>query len=127
MEKPRRRIYLAGGFKSGWQNFASQELNSFDILDPSIHNIEEPAAYTEWDLRAIRECDILLANMEESNPGGYALALEIGYAKALGKQVIFVDQLSDSSRKRHFEMVRQAADRVFSTMPSALNYIATAT
>lgn len=126
MARGRKRIYLAGGFKSGWQNIVLNELRDFELLDPSAHNIEDPAAYTEWDLRAVRECDVILANMEESNPGGYALALEVGYAKALGKHVVFIDQLSDSSRKRHFEMIRQASDRVFTNLADALEYVSQA-
>jgi nucleoside 2-deoxyribosyltransferase len=123
MVKDRKRIYLAGGFKSGWQNTVFRELSDFEVLDPSTHNIEDPAAYTEWDLRAVRECDVILANMEESNPGGYALALEVGYAKALGKRIVFVDQIHDPIRKRYFEMIRQTSDRVFSTLADALAFI----
>lgn len=123
MEKTKKRIYLAGGFNSRWQQVALKELRDFVVLDPSGHNIEDPVAYTEWDLRSIRECDLVLANMEENNPGGYALAMEVGYAKALGKDVVFVDQLKDSIRKKYFEMIRQASDRVFSDLPAALEYI----
>jgi len=116
-------IYLAGGFKSGWQLEAHKCLTSFEILDPSKHNIEEPKAYTEWDLNAIRKCSIVLANMESTNPAGYALALEIGYARALGKKIIFVDQILDIKIKRYFEMVRQLSDMVFPTLQDAIKYL----
>lgn len=111
-----RKVYLAGGFRSKWQaQVAGRLAGCFELLDPSAHNILDPAEYTEWDLEAVRESDIVLANMEASNPGGYSLALEVGFAKALGKQIIMVDQVTEPSVKRYFEMVRQCSDRVFPT------------
>lgn len=122
-KQPRKKIYLAGGFSSGWQAEASAILLDYDILDPSSHNIENPKGYTEWDLAAITQCDVVLANMESTNPGGYALALEVGYAKALGKFIVLVDQIEDSKIKYFFEMVRQCSDVVFEKLPDALKYL----
>ncbi len=119
----RKSVYLAGGFRSKWQDKARLALTNFDILDPSGHDIQDPKAYTQWDLEAIRQCDVVLANMENTNPGGYSLALEIGYAKALGKQIVFVDQISNQAVKEYFEMVRQASDIVFKSLEEALIYL----
>lgn len=119
----RKKIYLAGGFKSEWQTEVHKSLTRFDILDPSKHNIKEPKLFTEWDLAAIRECDIVLANMESTNPGGYALALEVGYAKALNKKIIFVDQLIDPTSRLYFEMIRQCSDEVFNKLSDALAFL----
>lgn len=118
-----KTIYLAGGFKSGWQLEVKQRLRGFAILDPSEHNLSDPKAYTEWDLDAVRHCDIVLANMEATNPGGYALALEVGFAKALSKRIVFVDQIEDSVVGKYFEMVRQVSDVVFATLDEALSYV----
>jgi len=71
----------------------------------------------------VRQSDVILANMEQSNPGGYALALEVGYAKALSKKIIFVDQVSDPTIGRYFEMVRQVSDVVFTDLHEALAYL----
>ncbi len=121
---PLRKIYLAGGFKSNWQaQVAARLAGSFELLDPSVHNIQDPAEYTRWDLEAIRQSDIVLANMEASNPGGYSLALEVGFAKALGKAIFMVDQVEDPSVKHYFEMVRQCSERVFSTLVEALDHL----
>jgi nucleoside 2-deoxyribosyltransferase len=95
----------------------------FELLDPSAHNINDPAEYTRWDLEAVRQSDIVLANMEASNPGGYSLALEVGFAKALGKRIVLVDQIEEQSVKRYFEMVRQCSERVFPTLGEALDYL----
>lgn len=84
-------VYLAGGFRSGWQAKVKSKLPSYIFLDPSQHNIEDPAEYTRWDLNAIRQSDIVIGYMESTNPGGYSLALEIGFARALGKTVLLVD------------------------------------
>lgn len=119
----RRVVYLAGGFKSGWQARVIEKLPGFDFLNPSQHNIQDPAEYTRWDLNAVRSCDIVLGYMESTNPGGYSLALEIGFARALGKSVLLVDEISDPSIKRYFEMVRQCSDHVFTTLGHAIDHL----
>lgn len=121
---PLRGIYLAGGFRSNWQaQVAARLVGSFELLDPSSQNIQDPAEYTRWDLEAVRQSDIVLANMEASNPGGHSLALEVGFAKALGKRIFLVDQIEDPSVQRYFEMVRQCSERVFSTLAEALDHL----
>lgn len=118
-----KKIYLAGGFRSGWQAEVIKQLPRYLFLDPSQHNINDPKEYTNWDLDAIRQCDIVLANMEPTNPGGYSLALEIGFARALNKTVLLVDQIEDSSVSRYFEMVRQCSDRIFKTLDQAVKHL----
>ena len=118
MGKP--TVYLAGGFRSGWQNLARAALSShYDLLDPRQHALASPSEYTSWDLAAIRRCHVVLAYMEESNPGGYALALEIGYAHALGKHIVLVDVL-DQARSKYFAMVREVANYQASSLQDAL-------
>jgi len=119
-----RKIYLAGGFRSNWQSVVKSKLKGFELLDPGAHGIEDPVEYTRWDLAAVRDSEIVLANMEASNPGGYALALEIGFARALGKKIYLVDQIEDPSVKRYFEMVRQCSSEVFNTLDEAIEHIA---
>jgi nucleoside 2-deoxyribosyltransferase len=121
-----RTIYLAGGFRSGWQKSVIQQLPGYSFLDPSQHNIQNPSEYTKWDLEAIRASDIVLGNMEATNPGGFSLALEIGFARCLDKTVILVDQIEDPSISRYFEMVRQCSDFVFKSLDQAIEYLADA-
>lgn len=121
---PPRKIYLAGGFRSNWQALVVARLSkSFELLDPSAHNIQDPAEYTRWDLEAVRQSDMILANMEASNPAGYSLALEVGFARALGKRIYLVDQIENPSVRRYFEMVRQCSERVFPTLEEAIDYL----
>lgn len=125
---PLRKIYLAGGFRSKWQVHVISRLSgAYELLDPSTHNIQDPAEYTKWDLDAVRHSDIVLANMEATNLGGYSLALEVGFARALGKRILLVDQIKDASVSRYFEMVRQCSERVFSTLEEAIDYLETLT
>jgi nucleoside 2-deoxyribosyltransferase len=119
-------VYLAGGFHSGWQREVIKTLPSYRFLDPSQHDLADPRAYVEWDLDAIARCDLVLANMEASNPGGYALALELGYAKALHKAIVLVDQLVNEPQRRYFEMVRHCADHVFDDLGQAIRHLQTA-
>ncbi len=124
-QKTRKAIYLAGGFRSGWQLQTKSTLAGYEFLDPSAHNIQDPKEYTEWDLAAVGSCDIVLANMEPSNPGGYSLALEVGFAKALAKTIVLVDQITDPTVSKYFEMVRQVSDATFNDLDAALDYLKT--
>ena len=111
------RVYLAGGFRGGWQDRVIEAFNEpfgeyldVEFVDPRKHGLKEEADYTEWDLRAIRECDVVFAVSEHDNPSGYGLMLEIGYAKALGKQIIFCELGSDPVRTRYYGMARVVSD-----------------
>ncbi len=120
--KPQSTIYMAGGFRSNWQE-RFRKLEHFKFIDPSQHGLRDPAEYTQWDLDAIQRSDVLLAYMERDNPGGYALALEIGYAKALGKTIILVEDPGQPERSRYFEMVRQVSDYCFDSPDRCVEFL----
>jgi nucleoside 2-deoxyribosyltransferase len=118
------KVYLGGGFRSGWQSKARAAAPRLKFLDPSSHNLTDPIDFTKWDLNAVRCSDIVFAYLEEHNPGGYSLALEIGYAKALHKVIVLVDEMSrDVNKARHLLMVRQSATVVFETLSEGLVYL----
>lgn len=119
------KVYLAGGFKSNWQEKVREALPQLIYFDPRQHNLQDPKQYTQWDIDAIEECDIVFAYMEQSNPAGYALALEIGYAKGFyfytDKIVILIhDDPQDGKRWHYFEMVHQLCDYVFVDIDSGI-------
>ena len=119
----RKTLYLAGGFHSGWQAAVHEVLgDQYIILDPSTHDLPDASAYTAWDLKAIRRCDAVLAHMENTNPGGYALAMELGFARALGKTIVLVDNL-EPARAKYFGMVREIATRRFQDLREACAYL----
>jgi len=121
----RLKIYLAGGFHSGWQDLVMKALPSFEYFDPRSHGLVTKAEYTAWDLEAIRRSDYVFAYFEPTNPGGYALALEVGFAKALGKFVIVVDEKSatDTQTGRYLEMVGETADASFKTLKDGVAFL----
>lgn len=102
-----KTVYLAGGMKSGWQKRLKDLLPNFNYLDPCTHGFTHPSLYTEWDLQAVREADIVFAYLEQGNPSGYGLCIECGYAWALGKYIIVVDEKSslDPQTKRQLGML----------------------
>ncbi len=60
-------VYLAGGFRTRWQDRVSL-LDGFEFIDPSQHKLTDPKAYTAWDLNAISRADIVLAYLERGWP-----------------------------------------------------------
>ncbi|MEI7911366.1 MAG: nucleoside 2-deoxyribosyltransferase domain-containing protein [Verrucomicrobiota bacterium] len=105
-------IYLAGGFHSGWQDIVILNIHAqVNIIDPRSHKIQLPSNYTAWDLEAIDRSDIIFAYLEATNPAGYALACEIGYARAMGKLIVFItDEIKcPDTRSKYYEMIRECA------------------
>jgi hypothetical protein len=119
------KIYLAGGLHSGWQEIVAGIAPRFTFLDPRNHELTDGAQYTLWDLAAIRRSDLVFAYLEPTNPAGYSLALEVGYAKALGKPVVLVDEKSTLTEetRRHTAMIHALADVTFQSLDDGLNYI----
>lgn len=122
------KIYLAGGFKGGWHNLVMHELKDFfTFFNPQKHNLDEVKKYTTWDLYHVGKADIILGYMSSTNPSGYGLALEIGYAKALGKLVILVDERSpiDETFARYFSICHESANITFLSLSEAIQYLQT--
>lgn len=120
------KVYLAGGMSSNWQ---SKVINSFDdsiiFFNPQKHNLELSSEYTSWDLFFVRRCDIVFACMEENNPSGIGLSLEVGFAKALGLTIILVDEKSkhDPVFKAKFKIVRESATIVYDNINEGIQYL----
>jgi hypothetical protein len=118
-------VYLAGGTRSNWQDIVTASLPEFTVIDPRSHHLADERAYTAWDLEAIRQSTWILAHLEATNPGGYNLALELGYAKALRKKIILVDEKSakDHGTHRHTGMLRAIADITPHTLDEAITFL----
>jgi len=118
------KIYLAGGMRTAWQDEVIARLPSgHTIFDPRTHGLTEPSDYTRWDLDRVAESDILVAGMGAENPSGFGLSVEVGYAHALGKPVIFYDALGDDVRSRYFGMHRVIAARVASSIEEVVSAV----
>lgn len=120
------QIYLAGGMNSNWQAKLMEKFGKgFIYFNPKDHLLEISSEYTPWDLFYVMKCDILFAYMEKNNPSGIGLSLEVGYAKALGKTIILVDEKSSSDEffKEKFKIVRDSATIVFDNLSLGLEYL----
>ena len=120
-------VYLAGGFRSGWQEQLLSSTSGINFYDPRTHKLDQEDEYTAWDLLAVRKSDLIFAYAEASNPSLYGLSVEVGYAKALGKTIIFIDEKSkvDPEVGRYLGMIRSCADVVFESFEDGLEYFKT--
>ena len=101
------KVYLSGGMHSGWQDTATDEFAvGITVLNPRQHGLSAPEQYSAWDREAIKQCDVVLAYMENSNPCGKSLGFEVGYAKGLGKLVVLVDE----TKHRYMDLIRHSVD-----------------
>lgn len=107
------KVYLAGGFKSGWQN---NVVTYHKILDPSKKDESNMSMSEigEFDKTYIKDADIIFAYMERTNPSGFGLSCEIGYAHALGKIVILIlEKNHEKHSDKSLEFLTCFADYVF--------------
>lgn len=117
------KIYAAGGFTDAWQNKIKVLFPEFEILDPRTWQHPLPEIYTQRDLQAIRNSDLVLAYMNSANPSGYGVSIEIGYAYGIGKHIVFLDMLDVDWRSKYFGMARSMANAVFYDFDSCEQYI----
>lgn len=121
-----KAVYLAGGAKGvDWQAKVAKLLPGWPLLDPRECKSTNPSEYTEFDLGQIDKARVFLAYMDSDNPSGYGLAVELGYAYAVGnKHIIFVDAMNENDpRSRYFDMLRVMSAQVFKTLPEAAEYL----
>lgn len=116
------KVYLCGGFKSGWQDKVIEEVRRLradaEIGDPRENymlGFRIPADYTPRNLLAITGSDLIFAYMEKDNPGYPNFAFEIGFAHCMGKKIILVNEKGP----RWAEMLHHVAD-VYGDIESAL-------
>lgn len=118
-------VYLAGGMSSfnDWRDPIKKELGEdIEFLDPRNSGSSDEAKYSAYDLECVRRCDVVLAYMSSANPSGVGMSLEMGYAYALHKYIIFVDS-TDIMRRRYFGMNRYVANVVHKNMEAAIVHL----
>jgi nucleoside 2-deoxyribosyltransferase len=116
------KVFLSGRLESNWQDKVIAEVRNVEFYDPRSHELQSPNQYAIWDTHHVRRADILFAYMEKDNPSGYGLAIEIGYARSLGKTVILVDERSqvDEQFRRYFAIVREMSDVVLDSLEEGI-------
>lgn len=125
-----QRVYLAGGFGSGWQDEVKR-LNSFIWFDPKVkerpNGFEVPMSVNEygtWDLHFIKLCDIVFVYAERTNPSCIGLSVEMGYAKGIGKTVILVlEPNHETIKDAYLQFLKKAANITFETLQDGLDYL----
>lgn len=134
------KVYLAGGLNDfDWQNKVissikdenkpnKKEINDnkrFVFYNPREHMLTNSREYTIWDLFYVQKCDILFAYMQKENPSGFGLTLEVGYARALDKPIILVDEKSvdDENFKKYFKIVRESSSIVFNNLEDGIKFL----
>lgn len=121
------KVYLAGGFRSNWQKKVITNCdNAFIFFNPREHGLEKAVSmYTTWDLHHVKQSDILFGFMEKDNPSGYGLSLEVGYAKALSKTIILIDEKSknDKTFERYFDIVRESSNIVLDSFEEGIEVL----
>ncbi len=75
-------------------------------------------------MAALRTSDVIFAALEGGKPAD-ALAMQMGYAKALGKHVILVDQKSatEPAAAASLEPLAALADAPFPTLAEGITYL----
>lgn len=122
------KVFLSGGMnESNWQQFVIDQTGKegFTFYNPREHKLSLSREYTIWDLFYVKNSDVVFAYMQKENPSGYGLTLEIGYATALGKPIILVDERSDVDNKfgGFFEIVRQSSSIVFNNLTDGIKFL----
>jgi nucleoside 2-deoxyribosyltransferase len=120
------KIFLSGGFKSNWQLKVITELqDQFIFFNPREHGLEHSDFYTTWDIHFVKECDILFAYMESTNPSGYGLSFELGIAYALNKTIILIDEKSplDQQFAKYFKILHRPSGVVLSNLDEGIEYL----
>lgn len=128
------KIYLAGGMRSGWQEDLISEIRSIKenseyklngeiiFINPANHSLLDSKEYSTWDFYFLRQSDIVFAYLEETNPKGIGLAVEVGMAKALNKTIIFIDEKS-TNNDNTFKIIREASDFVTNEYRKGVKYL----
>jgi len=114
------KVYLAGGIGSNWQDRVVEAAPDDEYLDPRNHGLTDEKMYTQWDLAAIREADIIFAYLQADNPAGHNMAFELGFAHALGKPILFVNE--SQKFERFVGMLRAVSQAYFNNFDDALAY-----
>ena len=120
------KVFLSGGFQTNWQSRVIEAANDkFIFFNPKEHDLEHSDFYTTWDIHFVKECDILFAYMEESNPSGYGLAFELGVAYSLNKTIILVDEKSkeEPTFAKYFRILYKPSGVVLRNLTEGIDYL----
>lgn len=122
------KIYLAGGFHSGWQDEVESACPQHEYYNPgllSLGNVRlEMDKIGAWDLHHVKRCDLVFAYMERTNPSGIGLAVEVGYAHGIGKTVILVlEPGHETIKDRYLDFLKSVAYITLQTLEDGIDFL----
>ena len=120
------KIYLCGGLVTDWQeevmdHFVGDEwnvefYNPDDFMLGGSMGRPELGAYSPMDRLKIQGADIVFGYMEASNPTPINIALEMGYAKGLGKITILCNEWTpENFSQRTLKCLATSNSEVYAT------------
>jgi len=113
------KVYLAGGFYTNWQKRVMDGAPEHIYHNPMLHSRQLTTySFVSDDLNAVHNSDVVFVHFEKTNPTGIGLAVEVGYAVALGIPVMYVDD-----HPRINEFLAGCAKRVFSDLDTAIEFL----
>ena len=105
------RIFLSGSPSSAWT----------DRVQAQYQNDKSVTILAESGMQDLAEADILFACRTDSGGRLFNLVLAVGYANALGKQILFVNQGDHYSHA--YDYVKPFTDGYFTTLDEGLRYL----
>jgi len=121
------KVYLSGGMRGDfdWQHHVMSQFRTIQFFNPRTHGLKYSDEYTFWDLTAIEKCDLLFAYLETGNPSGIGMAAEIGYAKGLGKKVIFCEEEGGREDGRYWHFIAEMSDVYCLSLEQGIDLLST--
>lgn len=86
------RVFLSGGTHGGWQDRVIEAFPDLDFFDPRTLRPRSMREIAETERGWLDKSDCLFFYFESDNPSGLGSAFEVGYCRAKGIPVIFVDE-----------------------------------
>ena len=125
MSKP--KVYLAGGFRSGWDDLVVSQMPSWECVQPKNSGLKDMFEFTPWDFAQIEDSNAVLFNIENDNPGLNWL-VEIGYAVRAHKYIVLVMDHGFYCElrgipERYIGMALASADEVFRNLDDAVLHL----
>lgn len=119
----KQKVYLAGGFNSDWRKRVT-ELDNVEFYIPKSQPNKTWQEYFTWDIHYVKQCDIVFGYMEKTNPSGFGLSVELGYALGIGKTVILV--LEEGHEKdKYLQFLKGTASVVFNDLLEGIEFLKT--
>lgn len=130
------KVYLAGDIakEDRWRpkvlkachGLAVEFLSPIDTIDYRYKYLkdanESNRVFVYCDYKKIDMADIVFAYIRRSKSKHSGTSAEMGYAKAKGKLILYVNDMPKTERYL-FEFVERTADEVFDTLAKGISYL----